>query len=60
MIIGIHYSKVIYHIDHIIKWYIAVVKLGGENMTVLQSLLIAVVCGISALDGYWIGEAKVR
>jgi hypothetical protein len=29
-------------------------------MTVLQSLLIAVVCGISALDGYWIGEAKVR
>lgn len=29
-------------------------------MTAFQALLIGLVCGISQIDGYWIGEAKVR
>lgn len=29
-------------------------------MTAVQALLIGIICGISQIDGYWLGEAKVR
>ncbi|HCW55367.1 MAG TPA: PTS sugar transporter subunit IIC [Erysipelotrichaceae bacterium] len=29
-------------------------------MTAIQAFLIGIVCGISSIDGYWLGEAKFR